>query len=385
MPEKLTHIAVNTRFLLKGGLEGMGRFTYEILNRLVNAHPDVKFSFFFDRPFDSRYIFGENVEAHVLFPPARHPFLFYLWFDWAVACKLKKLKPDLFFSPDGFLCRRTSVPQIPVFHDLAFMHFPEDVKKMEAWYYHKFFPDFSKKAAHIIAVSEYTRQDIIQQFGRPESEISVVYNACSDRFHPIGEQEKTKIRIRYAGGQPYFHFVGAIHPRKNLNTLIQAFDLFKQSTGLPHKLLVVGRKAWDFENVIHSYRESSFKSDILFTGFVPDEELNALYAASEALCYVPYFEGFGIPIVEAMNSETAVICSNVSSMPEVAAGAALLTDPRDAAGIAAAMRRITNEDGLREKLIQKGRHRRNAFDWDQSAEKVWKIMLSTCFSPDQKS
>lgn len=371
MSSKIKNIAVNTRLLLPGGVEGIGRFSVEVLKRMVKNHPEVNFHFFFDRKFDEQYLFGPNVIPHVLFPQARHPFLFIWFFEYSVAAKLKKVKADVFFSPDGYLSLRSKVPQVPVFHDLAFEHFPQDVKKIEAWHYRKYFPKYAEKAAKILCVSQFTKADIVGKYGVSEDKIAVTYNACGPNFHPIAEAEKLKIRAKYTANKPYFISVGAIQPRKNLARLISAFGKFKEQTGSDWQLVLVGRKAWNFEEVIHTYRESRFKDDIIFTGFVSDEELNALYAASEALCYVPYFEGFGLPILEAMHSETAVICSGVTSMPEVAGDAALLIDPYQPDEIVAAMKRLHETPELRTELIQKGRQQRTVFNWDRTAEEIW--------------
>lgn len=374
MTQPLKHIAVNTRLLLPGGTEGIGRFSIEILRRMVEQHPETQFSFFFDRAYDEKYIFGPNVTPYVLFPPARHPFLFLWWFEISVARKLKKLKPDVFFSPDGYLSLRSKTPQVAVFHDLAFEHFPEDVKKIEAWHYRRYFPRFARKAKKIIAVSEYTRQDIIDKYQTDPEKIEVVYNASADHFFPIPESEHASVKAQFSNGKPYLHCVSAIQPRKNLDNLIAAFDRFKAGTKAEHQLLIVGRKAWNFEKVIHSYRESPFKDQIHFTGYVSDEDLNRIYGASSGLVYVPYFEGFGLPIMEAMYCETPVITSNLSSMPEVAGHAALKVDPYNVDAIAAAMHRLLFTPGLAEELVHMGKERRTVFSWDRSAEKVWNLL-----------
>lgn len=370
----MKHIAVNTRLLLPSGIEGIGRFSIEILKRMVENHPETQFSFFFDRQYDEKYIFGPNVTPYVLIPQARHPFLFLWYFELSVARKLRQLKPDVFFSPDGYLSLRSSIPQVPVFHDLAFEHYPEDVKKIEAWHYRRYFPRYAKKAAQIIAVSEYTKQDIRDRYSVASDKIDVVYNACADHFQSLPIDQHAAIRDQYSEGKPYFHCVSAIQPRKNLDNLIAAFDQFKAQTGAEHQLLIVGRKAWDFEKVIHSYTKSAYQKEIHFTGFVSDEDLNRIYNASFGLVYVPYFEGFGLPIVEAMQCDTPVITSRVSSMPEVAGDAALLVEPRDVASISGAMQRLYQEDGLAEQLVHKGNERRAAFSWDRSAEKVWNVL-----------
>ena len=372
--DKKPQIAVNARFLIDGKIEGMGRFSYEILSRLVKNHPEVQFHFFFDRPYHERFIFGENVTPHVLFPPARHPILFYLYFEWAIARKLKQLQPDAFFSPDGFLSLRSDVPQVPVFHDLAFMHFPEDVKKSEAWFYHKFWPKYAEKAAHILAVSEYTKSDITKQFGTEKDKISVVYNASSSGFQPVSEAVKEATRKKFTAGKRYLHFVGAIHPRKNILTLLKAFNKFRNESSADVKLLLVGRKGWHFDEVIHIWESSMYREDIVFTGYVRNEDLNAIYGSSEGLVYIPYFEGFGLPIVEAMNTDTPVICSNVTSMPEVAGNAALTVDPNDVEGVASAMKDLIENREIRESLIHRGNQRKTHFSWEESASRVWGVL-----------
>lgn len=376
MPQPLKHVAVNTRLLLSKNLEGIGRFSDEILKRLVLGHPDVQFSFFFDREFDPRFIYGPNVTGYKLFPPARHPFLFIWYFEWAVAQKLKQLKPDVFFSPDGYLSLRSSVPQVPVFHDLAFEHFPQDVKRMEAWHYRRYFPRFAEKAARIITVSDSTKQDIIAHYKVAPDKIEIVSNACDARFRPGSAVEIKETRDRYADGHAYFHCVGAIQPRKNLDRLIAAFDKFKQAAPSDMKLLVVGRKAWNFDKVIHSYSQAKCKEDIVFTGFVSDEELVRIHGASSGLCYVPYFEGFGIPLVEAMACEAPILCSNVSAMPGVVGDAALLVDPYDVDSIAAGLQKLANSPQLASELVDKGRLRKQLYTWERSAEQVWNVLTA---------
>ena len=157
-------IAVNTRLLLKDKLEGIGWVAYETLSRIVKAHPDDEFYFLFDRKPDPKFIFAENVKPVVLFPQARHPFLYIIYFEISVCRALRRIKPDVYLSTDAYLSLRSKTPQIAVFHDINFEHFPQDFPRLALWHYKKFFPKFDHKAKKIITVSEFSKQDIIDNY-----------------------------------------------------------------------------------------------------------------------------------------------------------------------------------------------------------------------------
>lgn len=375
------HLAVNTRFLLPGGhLEGIGRFSYETLRRLVAQHPEATFHFLFDRAYDPRYVFGPNVVPHVLPPPARHPLLFVAWFEGAVALWLARHRPAAFLSLDGFTTLATRVPRVTVLHDLAFEHFPLDVGLPERKYYHFFVPRFARASARLVAVSEATKADLVRTYGVAPEKITVAYNAPAELFQPQPAAEQAATRRRFSQGQPYFLFVGALQPRKNLGNLLRAFDAFKAAGGpavTAAQLLIVGRKAWRAGPILDAYRQMRHAAAVHFTGRVADAELANLYAAALATVYVPYFEGFGIPIVEAQASGCPVLTANVSSMPEVAGpGGALLVDPHDAASIAAGLARLWYEAELRQQLVTQGHANLRRFSWARSAEVLWEAVAA---------
>lgn len=207
-------IAVNTRFLIKNKLEGIGLFTAESLKIISRAHPEIEFWFLFDRPYDEEFIFAPNVKPVVLFPPARHPFLWYWWFEISVSSWLNKNKPDLFLSTDGYACLGTSVNQVVVMHDLAFEHFKDQVGGLTVMYYKYFMPRFAQKATRIATVSEFSKSDIVKQYGIAPGKIDVVYNGVKDVYRILDEEEKQQTRQRYTEGKDYFIYVGSIHPRK---------------------------------------------------------------------------------------------------------------------------------------------------------------------------
>ena len=374
-------IAVNTRLLLKDKLEGIGWVACECLSRIVKAHPDDEFYFLFDREPDPKFIFAENVKPVVLFPQARHPFLYIIYFEFSVRRALRKIKPDVYVSTDAYLSLRSKTPQIAVFHDINFEHFPQDFPKMALWHYKRYFPKYAQKATKIITVSEFSKQDIIEKYQVEPEKIHVAYNGANEGFKPISEDEKQEIRNQYTAGYQYFMFVGSLHPRKNLARLFPAYDMFKERTGSDVKLLIVGEKRWWTEPIQKAYEAMRHQDDVVFAGHLQMTELQRVTAAALASVYVSYFEGFGIPIVEAYKCDVPVITSNVTSMPEVAGDAALLVDPFNIESISSALELVMDEN-VRKSLIEKGRIRRNNFSWDKAAEQ-WYTVISTNVGTDR--
>jgi len=370
-------IVVNTRLLLKDRLEGIGWFTFETLKRITNNHPDDHFIFLFDRDFDEDFLFADNITPIILSPQARHPFLFYWWFEFTVANFLNKFKPDLFLSPDGYMSLRANCKQLAVIHDLSFEHYPNDVSYIVRKFYKHFFPKFAHKATRIATVSEFSKNDIIKQYGINSSLIDVVYDGCNEAFQPIDEVLQTETKNKFSQGDDYFLFVGALHPRKNISRLFQAFDKFKSTQSSNVKLVIVGEKYYWTREIKMTYINMKYKDDVIFTGRLSTEDLQNVIASALAMTYIPYFEGFGIPILEAFNCDTPVITSNITSMPEVAADAALLVDPFSVDSISNAMLYLYKDDDMRNTLISKGRKRRLDFSWDKTADALWESIERT--------
>lgn len=366
----MKRIAINTRFLLPDKLEGFGWYTYEVVRRLVALHPEVQFFFFFDRAYDKKFIFGPNVTPVVLKPQARHPILFKLWFDVAVKRALKKYQIDLFFSPDGYLSLTTDVPQVAVIHDLNFVHYPQDIPRKHRGYLLRNFPKFARKAHHIVTVSNYSKADLIQTYGIASENITVGYNGAADWFQPVESERQEVIRAKYASGLPYFLSVGALHPRKNIVRLLQAFDAFKAHSGSETQLVIVGDSYYWSSEMKKTLEQMRFKVAVRFTGHVQPEELVGLYGSARALVFVSYFEGFGIPLVEAMRCGCPVIAGNRTSLPEVVGDAGKLVDPFQVTEITDAMMELDSNSDLRESYIQRGYAQAEQFTWDRTAEVV---------------
>ncbi len=370
-------IVVNTRLLLPNRLDGIGWFTYESFKRIARQHPEHEFHFIFDRAYSKEFVFEKNVIPHVVPPQARRPFLFTLWYDWAVPLLLKKIKADLFISPDAMMSLRTNVPQIIAIHDLNFEHYPQDVQAMYTRYLKKRSPLYAKKAERIITVSDFSKQDIMQLYGVKDEKIDVVYNGVNENYAPISDELKKATRARWSNDHPYFVFVSSIHPRKNLQRLLPAFDAYKEETGSNAKLIVVGKKFWYNEEIANAFDTMKHAGSVVFAGRLEPTELHHLVASSIASVYPSYFEGFGIPILEAFKCGVPVITSNITSMPEVAGNAALLVNPFSIEELKNALKEIDSNEGLRKELIEKGLQRVQHFSWQRTSELIWQSIEKT--------
>ena len=364
-------IAVNTRLLLPEKLEGIGWFTRETLSRITIDHPEHQFLFIFDRPYVDEFIFSDNITPIVLSPPTRHPILWFIWFELQIPRTLKRYKADLFFSPDGYLSLNTRVRQLAAIHDINFAHRPKDLPWLKAKYYNYFFPKFAKRAKRIVTVSYFSKEDIIRTYKIDSDKVDVVYNGVNTSYIPTSENDNSDTKMKYSKGKDYFLFIGSLHPRKNICGLLRAYDAFRTSVESDTKLLIVGESMFKTNDIELTYEGMRFKDDVVFTGRLNNNELHHVLGASLALTFVPYFEGFGIPVIEAMNSGVPVICSNTTSLPEVGGNAVLYVDPFSLSQIKDAMIRILQEKDLRDSLIEKGFIQKEKFSWDKTAELVW--------------
>lgn len=370
-------IAVNTRLLLKGRMDGIGWFTAETLQRIVKAHPEHQFFFFFDRKPDPDFLYGSNVTPVVLHPQARHPILWYLFFQCSVKRALKRYKVDLFLSPDGYSVLGTDVPTLTVIHDINFEHGKANLKPSHQKYMTYFSPQFARYSTRIATVSEFSKQDIRDTYHIDADKIDVVYDGAHTGYRPISGELRQATRDKYTQGRPYLIFISTIIKRKNLATLLTAFDLFKAEDKEGMKLVVVGHRVWWQDELAQAYDAMRHKEDVVFLGRAEAEELVRLMGSARMLVYPSLFEGFGIPIVEAFCSEVPVITSDCTSMPEVAGDAAVLVNPKDAEAMAEAITRVASDEALRRDLVEKGRLRRTLFTWDITAEKLWQSMMKT--------
>lgn len=352
-------------------MEGFGRYTFELTKRIVINHPEHTFYFFFDRKYDPSFVFADNVIPVVIDPPSRHPILWYIWFELRIGKALKKYSIDVFWSPDGFLNLRTEVPQIATIHDINFHVYPKDLPNSVSYYYNRFFPKFTHKANHILSVSTFSKEELIKYYQVSPEKISVIYNSADELFKPLDEKEISLTRDAITNGKPYFLFVGSLHPRKNVQRLLNAFAIFADHN-LGIDLVIVGSPLWKKHRIT---MPKNCQNRIHFTGYVAQEELAKITASAWAITYLPYYEGFGIPMVEGMKCGIPIIAANTSCLPEIVGDAALLCDPFDENDAASCMQKLLNNE-LYKDMKLKSLERAKLFSWEKAAKQTWEAINS---------
>ncbi len=369
------NIGVNARLLVNNRMEGIPRYIFETTRHMALSHPEDQFFLFFDRKVNGLPTLPQNVR-HVVVPwHARHPFLWHIWLEYTLPLFFKKYKIDVFYSGDGYLSLRSKMPTVMAIHDLAYLYFPQHIPLSSVIHYRKFVPKYLKKACHVMTVSQYVKKDLCSQFQIAPEKISVAGNAVD--VHSIPSVRPLPDRPgKLIENTPYFLYVGAVHPRKNILHLIEAFTLFSHGRAEKFSLVIAGRLAWKSTEIQKALETTP---DIIYLGSVSEEEKYSLIQNAMAVTYVSLFEGFGIPILEAMACGTPVITSSTTSMPEVAGGAALLADPEKPESIAAQMQKIADNPGLRKNLSSEGLQRCHAFSWQTSAETIYQA-LKRCSS-----
>jgi glycosyltransferase involved in cell wall biosynthesis len=278
---------------------------------------------------------------------------------------------DLFHSPDFVLPPVRAARSILTVHDLAFLLYPECADASLRAYLEKTVPRSVQRADYVVADSENTRNDVICLLGVPPERVTVVPGGVDPVFKPVTDPARLAAFRRTLGLDPvtpYILFIGVIEPRKNLMGLIEAFDILKARRSLPHKLVVAGRRGWLSEATMERAERSPYRSEIIFPGFIPEEELPTLYSAAEAFAFPSHYEGFGLPVLEAMACGTPVVASRASSLPEVVGDAGMQVDPDDSERLASALELLALNPEMRADFRERGIARAAGFTWDAAAQ-----------------
>lgn len=263
--------------------------------------------------------------------------------------------------------RRTGFKKVITICDVTPLLFPAAHGRMNVVHHRYVLPLILRQADHIITISEASKRDIVRLYRVPEEKVTVTLLAADRRFGQIDTSSPEE-----GNGRPYILNVGTLEPRKNLSCLINAYASARRK-GLPHRLVITGASGWGGSPLARLVDKLDLHTDITFTGFIGDGELPGLYAGADFFAYPSLYEGFGLPVLEAMASGTPVITSNVSSLPEVAGDAALLVDPHSVEDISAAMLKLGSDGELRSAMRDRGRVQAARFSWERTAQETWDL------------
>jgi glycosyltransferase involved in cell wall biosynthesis len=279
---------------------------------------------------------------------------------------------DVFHSPNFVLPPVAKARTVLTIHDLSFMRVPECAEPSLREYLLRIVPKAVARADRILADSHNTRDDVIELLGVNPDRVEVVPAGVDARFRPINDGTVLEqVRERYhLGDDPFILSVGTLEPRKNFAGLIESFAALRRDTQLPHRLVIAGGKGWLYEGIFEAARRLRLEEHITFAGFVADDDLPALYNLADVFAFPTLYEGFGLPVLEAMACGTPVITADNSCMPELVSNAALLVEAADVEGLARAIRDVLTQDNLREALIVRGLARARQYTWQAAAQKL---------------
>jgi len=352
------------------GRAGLGRYAESLARALAALAPE-RLALFYNRGGDTRPLAGLEAIPTRSLRAGYKPWRMAVWLGQLARLGFDGLLPgaELYHATEHLLMPLRQVPTVLTVHDLIFQRFPEHHKRLNYWYLSAAMPLYCRRASAIIAVSQATRQDLVQFYNVDPARVSVVHEAAAPHFAPASPAQVADARARYGLPDNYLLHVGTIEPRKNLTRLIEALHRLRAG-GQDVVLVMVGSKGWLYQAFFQRLEELALGDAVVLPGYVPDADLAALYSGARLVAVPSLCEGFGLPILEAMACGVPVVCSNTSSLPEVGGDAARYFDPRDVEAIADTILSVWRDDGLRERLRQQGLARAARFSWARAAEET---------------
>ncbi len=352
---------------------GLGRYAESLARALYTLIPD-ELALFYNAERGIAPLAGlEHLPTRTV-ALGYKPWRMLVWAGQLARISFNHLIPGatLFHATEHLLLPLHGIPTVLTVHDLIFRHLPEHHKRLNRWYLNATMPLYCRRATHIIAVSEATRQDLIAAYAVPPEKITVVLEAADPQFTPQPPERIIAARERYGLPEAYLLFVSTIEPRKNLTRLLRAWEPL-YLTGEAPPFVIVGKRGWLAEDFYAALDASPAREGMLFTGYVADGDLPALYSGALAFVFPSLYEGFGLPPLEAMACGAPVLCANASSLPEVVGDAALLVDPTSVDAIREGLRRLLSDSDLRADLRTRGIQRAAQFSWERAAQETLAI------------
>jgi glycosyltransferase involved in cell wall biosynthesis len=346
---------------------GISQYTLRLLEQLAVIDQEDEFTVFQSRKQPLQVVDQPNFRRRALWTPPHHRLEQVL-----LPLEMAMVDLDVLHSPDFIPPFWRNCRSVITVHDLNFLLFPDFLTPESASYYAQI-DQAVRSCDHIIAVSESTKRDLIRLTGAPENKITVVYEAAHPTLRPLQDGEKAEWRAKLGLPQDFILFVSTIEPRKNVPTLLKAYRKLLDEYRPDIQLVLAGEKGWLSDEVSALVQELSLEPYVRFLGKVTPDELLGLYNTAQMLVHPAFYEGFGLPPLEAMACGTPVVVSRTSALPEIVGDAALLVEPTDTDGLTVSMWRLLSDTELRQQLIDKGLKRARLFSWRKAAEETLAI------------
>ena len=304
----------------------------------------------------------------------------FLWTQISLPLALSQAKPipDVFFTPTHYAPRFSPCPRVISIMDLSYLYFPEMFKKRDLWKLKKWTAYSVRKAKKILTISNSTRDDIIKHYKIKPTKVVVGYPGHKNIKYQISNIKMTikNAKRKYGIGGDYILYVGTLQPRKNLIRLIEAFVIIKKQVTKSLKLVIVGKKGWMYEEIFQKVKDLGLEKEVIFTGYVSDNELPVLYQSAKCFVLVSLYEGFGFPVLEALSFGVPVVTSNVSSLPEIVGKAGVLVNPNDVKDIVRGINEVFDYNELkRQEMIRKGLEQAKKFSWEKCAKETLEVLI----------
>ena len=354
---------------------GLARYALDLTRALITQYGDeYAFGLFYNSSGQAMQLPGlEGIPTRSV-RAGYKPWRMGVWAGQLLGIGFNRLLPDasLFHATEHLLLPLRNTPTVLTVHDLVYRLFPAYHKRLNYWFLNAAMPLFVRRASALITVSESSKRDLVRLYSVPADKVTVVYEGASSVFRPASMEQITTARQRYGLPERYLITLGTIEPRKNLIRLVSALRrLRQQDPGLA--LVVVGRTGWLYQDLIQQLEELNDPHAVLLPGYIPDEDLPAVLGGAMALVLASLYEGFGLPILEAMGCGTPVVCSNVSSMPELGGEAARYFDPQDTGQMAEVIASVLRDGDLRAEMHERGLQQAARFSWQRAARETMDV------------